>query len=277
MHARKNACLPELPNVTGIVGPYLFLVEEHKQFKETNACILKAYSHRHSTSKGTFCVSATQSTLSVHSFSMSEKLHLHSDHSQTALTLEIKVDFDWSLSVGHTSLEPLSHKVVIINMANLWLERLQQFDNLQSNYRKKNKNHNFKYEMYDEKQFRSRFILTKDRFREMFDIIEGYISAHNKRGDQIPAEKRLWLTLRCYTTGMSQEACANLCDTSQPSASRAISCVSEAIARLKICKIQFPTVEMFQRTKFEFWRICAFHNVVGTIDGYAYKNFMPRR
>ena len=84
---------------------------------------------------------------------MSGKLHLHSDHSQTALTLEIEVEFEWSLSVGHTSLEPHSPEVVINNMANVWLERLEHLDNIPRNNKKENRNYHFNYEMYDEEQF----------------------------------------------------------------------------------------------------------------------------
>ena len=61
---------------------------------------------------------------------------------------------------GHTSLEPHSHEVVINNIANVWLERLEHLDNLPRN----NRNENFNCEMYDEEQFRSRFRLTKDGF-----------------------------------------------------------------------------------------------------------------
>ena len=77
--------------------------------------------------------------MSIHSLSMSGKLHLHSDHSQTALTLEIEVEFEWSLSVGHTSLEPHSHEVVINNIANVWLERLEHLVNLPRNNRNEKK------------------------------------------------------------------------------------------------------------------------------------------
>ena len=105
--------------------------------------------------------------MSNHSLSMSGKLHMHLDHSQTALTLEIDVEFEWSLSVGHAPLEPHPHEVVINNMANVCLERLEQLDNLPRNNRNENRNYNFNYEMYDEEQFRSRFRLTKDGFREM--------------------------------------------------------------------------------------------------------------
>ncbi len=74
------------------------------------------------------------------------------------------------------------------------------------------------------------------------------------------------LTLRYYATGTFQEACGDLCDISQLTASRIIKRVSEAIARLKIHYIQFSTADMLPQIKLDFWRICAFPNVVGTID-----------
>ena len=74
------------------------------------------------------------------------------------------------------------------------------------------------------------------------------------------------LTLRYYATGTFQEACGDLCDISQLTASRIIKRVSEAIARLKIHYIQFPTADMLPQIKLDLWRICAFPNVVGTID-----------
>ncbi len=74
------------------------------------------------------------------------------------------------------------------------------------------------------------------------------------------------LTLRYYATGTFQEACGDLCDISQLTASRIIKRVSEAIARLKIHYIQFPTADMLPQIKLDFWRICAFPNIVGTID-----------
>ena len=120
--------------------------------------------------------------------------------------------------------------------------------------------------MYDEEQFRIRFRLTKDGFRVILNIIEEDISAHNERGNPIPAHIKLLVALRYYTTGTFQQACGDLCDISQPSASRIIKQVSEAIARLKNEYITFPTADMLPQIKLDFWRIRAFPNVVGTID-----------
>ena len=69
-----------------------------------------------------------------------------------------------------------------------------------------------------------------------------------------------------YATGTFQQAYGDLCDISQPSARRIIKQVSEAIARLKNQYIKFPTSDMLPQIQLEFWRICAFPNVVGTID-----------
>ncbi len=91
-------------------------------------------------------------------------------------------------------------------------------------------------------------------------------SAHNERGNPIPTEIKLLLTLRYYATGTFQEACRDLCGLSQLTASRIIKRVSEAIVRLKIHYIQFPTADMLPQIKLDFWRISAFPNVVGTIN-----------
>ncbi len=72
-------------------------------------------------------------------------------------------------------------------------------------------------------------------------LLTNNIFPHNERGNPIPAEIRLLLTLCYYATGTFQEACGDLCGLSQPSASRIFKCVSEAIARLKIHYIKFPT------------------------------------
>ncbi len=137
-------------------------------------------------------------------------------------------------------------------MANVWLERLEHLDNLPRNNRNKNRNYNFNYEMYDEEQFRSRFRLTKDGFREMLNIIEEIYLLITNEVIQVPADQKLsfLLTMRYYATGTFQEACG----------------VSEAIARLKINYIQFSTAGMLPEIKLDFWRICAFPHVVGTID-----------
>ena len=120
--------------------------------------------------------------------------------------------------------------------------------------------------MYDEDQSRNRFIETKDSFREMLNIIETDKSAHNERGIQFPTDIMLLFKLRYYATGTFHQACRDLCETSQPSSSCITICVSEAIARLKQNYIQFVAADMLVQIKLDFWRVCAFPNVVGTID-----------
>ena len=83
-------------------------------------------------------------------------------------------------------------------MANVWLDRLELLDNLARNNRNENRNYNFNYEIYED-QFRSRFTLTKDGFREMLNIIEPDISADTERGRPIPAGIKFLLTLRSFT------------------------------------------------------------------------------
>ena len=152
------------------------------------------------------------------------------------------------------------------DMADRWLNRLECVDNIAQNNRNKRKPYIFYYGKYEEEQFRSRYRLTKAGFRELLEIIKPDISAHNDRGKPIPADIQLLLTLRFYAKGTFQLACGDLCEISQPSASRIIKRVSEAIARLKNNYITFPAGEMLEQLKLDSWRICAFPSVVGAID-----------
>ena len=65
-------------------------------------------------------------------------------------------------------------------MANVWLERLQNVEDLPGYNKNKIRN---QCEMYDEEQFRRRQI--KDGFRDILNMIEKHISAHNQRGNPI--------------------------------------------------------------------------------------------
>lgn len=151
-------------------------------------------------------------------------------------------------------------------MAERWLNRLNAVDNMIFNNRNRRREYNFNIEQYDDEQFRSRYRLTKDAFQEFLAMIRADIQAHNDRGRPIPADIQLLITLRFYATGTFQLACGDLCEISQPSASRIIKRVSEAIARLKNNYIKFPDENMIHQSKLNFWRICGFPNVVGAID-----------
>ena len=72
------------------------------------------------------------------------------------------------------------------NMTNVWLNRLQYLDNTPPNNTNRNRMYNFNYGMYDEEQFRIRYRLAKDGFREILNIIAPAISGHNERGNPIP-------------------------------------------------------------------------------------------
>ena len=119
-------------------------------------------------------------------------------------------------------------------------------DNIPRNNRNRRRKYRFDYENYDEEQFRSRFRLMKDGCRTLLDMLRHNLSAHNERGRPIPADIQLLLTLRFYATGTFQLACGDLCDISQPSASRILKRVSGAIARLKNEYIVCPPAHMLQ-------------------------------
>ena len=151
-------------------------------------------------------------------------------------------------------------------MADRWLNRLACLNNIVPNNRNRRKPYLFDYGKYDEEQFRNRYRLTKAAFHELLEIIRPDISAHNDRGKPTATDIHLLLTLRFYAMRTFQLACGDLCEISQPSASRIIKRVSEAIVRLKNIYITFPDSDMLQQLKLYFWRIRAFPSVVGAID-----------
>ena len=164
--------------------------------------------------------------MSVNSYSHSIKLHSPSTYSKTPLTLKGSIHFKWYVSERYTSLETHSSELRNINMADRWLRRLELVDNIPRNIRNGRRRYHFDYENYDEEQFRSRFRLTKDGFRTLLDMLRHNLSGHNERGRPTSVDIQLLLTLRCYATGTFQLACGDLCDISQPSASRIIKGVS---------------------------------------------------
>ena len=211
-------------------------------------------------------MSVTHHSMSLYSHSHSMVLHSPSNYSKTALTFNGSSDLEWSASERYTSLELHSLVLSETNMADRWLNRLECVDNIAPNNRNKRKPYIFDYGKYEEEQFLSWYRLTKAGFRELLEIIKPDISAHNDRGKPIPADIQLLLTLRFYATGTFQLACGDLCEILQPSASRIIKRVFEAIARLNNNYITFPAGEMLDQLKLDFLRICAFPSVVGAIE-----------
>ncbi len=100
-------------------------------------------------------------------------------------------------------------------MVDRWLNRLDIVDNIIVNNRNKRRVYNFDYQKYDEEQLRSRYRLQRLHFRIHVRITTG-------EDPCIPADIQLLLILRFYTTGTFQLACGDLCQISQPSASRII-------------------------------------------------------
>ncbi|CAB4033400.1 Hypothetical predicted protein, partial [Paramuricea clavata] len=85
-------------------------------------------------------------------------------------------------------------------MAERWLRRLELLDNVARDNRGRRRPYIFDYGKYDEERFRCRYRVTTARLRELLDIIRPERSAHNERGNPIPADIQLLLTLRFYVT-----------------------------------------------------------------------------
>ena len=84
-------------------------------------------------------------------------------------------------------------------MADRWLNRLANVDIVAQNNGHGRKVYNFDYDRYDEEQFRSRYRLTKDAFRELLELIREDITSHNERGNPILATFNCLLpSVLCY-------------------------------------------------------------------------------
>ncbi len=70
--------------------------------------------------------------------------------------------------------------------------------------------YNFDYDKYTDEECRRPFRLTKPAFQELLHLATPMIALHNERGNPIPADIQLLLTLRVYATGTFQLACGDL-------------------------------------------------------------------
>ena len=133
----------------------------------------------------------------------------------------------------------------------------------------RNKN-SYKNDIVDlsDEEFRKRYRFTKAGFTYILDILKDDIpEAQDNRGHPIPPEVQLQVGLRYYATGTFQIVCGDICNVSQPSVSRIVRKISNAIALKSKDFIVFPTGEAAIHTQHEFKNKFGFPHVVGCVDG----------
>ncbi|XP_017465157.1 PREDICTED: putative nuclease HARBI1 [Rhagoletis zephyria] len=140
---------------------------------------------------------------------------------------------------------------------------IQRRINKERKYRTKT---NF-FEEYDDDTFICRFRISKTSAKYILKKIETKIRSPTERNRAISAAEILLLALRFYASGSFLICVADFCGVSVPSASRAVSKVSKAIAGLAPTFIKMPkTSTESESANRAFHQIAKFPKVVGCID-----------
>lgn len=128
-------------------------------------------------------------------------------------------------------------------------------------------------DIYDEKEFRRRFRLSKDSVRYLYDLIGKDLEPLVTRAKfTITGLNKILITLRYYATASFQMVGADLFGVSEASICKIIPEVSDKIAALSTRFIQMPsTSEEIQKAKKEFFRVAQMPCVIGVIDGTLIK------
>lgn len=125
------------------------------------------------------------------------------------------------------------------------------------------------FNVYDDREFRRRYILDRNGFLHVTDLIREVIANRTERSHAVTPEMKVALTLRYFATGKMQLCNADDFGLSQPTISRAISQTVDALTAPHIIRrhIDFPTNPMeIERIQADFARIAGFPGVVSVID-----------
>lgn len=117
---------------------------------------------------------------------------------------------------------------------------------------------------YNDVEFRIRYRLKKEVFLYLLEELSPNLTSKNNRGLPYSPMTRLLLTIRFYATRNFQLVSADLFNLSQKTASRIVTNVSNAIARLHQKFVAFP--QNLEKIKADFYRIAQCPGVIGCID-----------
>ncbi|XP_062568966.1 putative nuclease HARBI1 [Saccostrea cucullata] len=118
----------------------------------------------------------------------------------------------------------------------------------------------------------SRYRMTRHCLMDVIDIVRKDVSHETKRSHVLTPEEQTFAALRYYATGSFQQVIGDILGLSQPSVSRAVKNVSNALASFAGQIIQFPTdCRKLQTVKEGFMEKFGFPNVIGCVDG----SFIP--
>lgn len=121
-------------------------------------------------------------------------------------------------------------------------------------------------DLYSEEEFQRRYRFTRKTFYYVLGIFRDDIEATGNRGDPVPVEDRLLITLRYYATGSFQTVIADLIAIDQATVCRVVNQCTFAIAKKFHQFIKFPTPNQQQRAARGFFSMHGFPRIAGLID-----------
>ncbi|KIH66948.1 hypothetical protein ANCDUO_02723 [Ancylostoma duodenale] len=119
----------------------------------------------------------------------------------------------------------------------------------------------------DEEQFRMRYRLTRRSFFFVCSVIEDGLSFPDGRCRTFLTAIALAVTLQTLATKNFQLTEADLFGISQPTVSRILTGVFNAIIRNNGMFIKWPTARQEESIKMKFYELTGIPNVIGCIDG----------
>jgi len=114
----------------------------------------------------------------------------------------------------------------------------------------------------------SRYRLPRESIIELIDTLTPDLKHPSMRSNALPVSTQVLVSLQFYATGSMQRVTGDIHGVSQPSVSRCVNAVSNALTHKASDYIRFPTQEHHQRKIMsEFHEIAGFPNILGCIDG----------
>ncbi|XP_050339499.1 putative nuclease HARBI1 [Bactrocera neohumeralis] len=132
------------------------------------------------------------------------------------------------------------------------------------------------FKLYDDKDFRDRFRISKNIAWNVLDCIRLQIEHKTKWNHALSPEQMLLLTLRFYATGSMLRTVGDLFGVSKSTVSRVITVVSHHIAQLKDHHIYMPKTERdLKKSQRDFFNLAKFPRVIAAIDCTHVKIISP--
>ncbi|KAI6648304.1 Nuclease HARBI1 [Oopsacas minuta] len=122
-------------------------------------------------------------------------------------------------------------------------------------------------EAYTDVEFISRYRIRRERFLELNDKIETFISRSTRRSHSLSVTTQLAVTLQFLATGSFQTVVASVHGISQLSVSNCVRGVTEALCSIAKDYIQFPTAARQMSLQHGLLGKFGFPKVLGCIDG----------